>query len=98
MVSDLLFAESDPVDESRETTALMPKPAFAGGALTADTPIREGVLEIPGPWVLHHRGELPGARIAWRLTGPAHAPLVCAIGGIWCDRRLFEPADPRRGC
>lgn len=86
------------MDESRETTAVMPKPAFAGGPSTTDTPITEGVLEIPGPWVLHHRGQLPGARIAWRLTGPRHAPLVCAMGGIWCDRRLFEPSDVRRGC
>jgi len=86
------------LDESREPTAVMPKPVFAGAASPADTPVTEGVLEIPGPWVLHHRAELPSARIAWRMTGPANTPLVCAMGGIWCDRRLFDPADARRGC
>jgi homoserine O-acetyltransferase len=58
----------------------------------------EGVLEVLGPWVLHHRGQLDGARIAWRLTGPADAPLVCAVGGIWSDRRLFDTANARQGC
>ena len=86
------------MDDSREPTAVMPKPAFAGGASSADTPVTEGVIEIAGPWTLYHRGQLPGARIAWRLTGPEDAPLVCAMGGIWCDRRLFDPGDVRRGC
>jgi homoserine O-acetyltransferase/O-succinyltransferase len=81
-----------------EPTAVMPKPAFAGEAAAADIPLTEGVVEIPGPWLLHHRGQLPGARIAWRLTGPEGAPIVCAMGGIWSDRRLFDPADARRGC
>lgn len=86
------------MDDSREPTAVMPRPAFAGGVSLPDSSVTEGILEIPGPWVLHHRGQLPGARIAWRLTGPTDAPLVCAMGGIWCDRRLFDTADPRRGC
>lgn len=86
------------MDDSLEPTALMPKPTMGGGASFPRIPVAEGVLEIPGPWVLHHRGELPNARIAWRLTGPSDAPLVCAMGGIWCDRRLFDPADGRRGC
>ena len=86
------------MDDSREPTAVMPKPVFAAGALPSDGAVTEGVLEIPGPWVLHHRGQLTGARIAWRLTGPTDAPLVCAMGGIWCDRRLFDPADARQGC
>lgn len=85
--------------DDREPTAVMPKPALAGGAsLFSDTPVTEGVVEIAGPWILHHRGELAGARIAWRLTGPQDAPLVCAMGGIWSDRRLFEPGGARRGC
>ncbi len=85
------------MDDSRDT-AVMPKPAFAAGALSSDGPVKEGVLEIPGPWILHHQGQLPSARIAWRLTGPENAPLVCAMGGIWSDRQLFDPADARRGC
>jgi homoserine O-acetyltransferase len=76
----------------------MPKPAFAEGSSQAKTEVSEGVLEIPGEWILHHRGRLIDARIAWRLTGPADAPLVCAMGGIWCDRRLFDPEHPGKGC
>jgi len=86
------------VDDSREPTAVMPKPVFAGGAPSADTPVTEGVIEIPGPWTLHHRGQLPAARVAWRVTGPQDAPLICAMGGIWSDRRLFDAGDARRGC
>lgn len=61
-------------------------------------PLREGTLEIEGEWPLHHGGRLHNVRIAWRLTGPQNAPIVCALGGIWCDRALFDPQDPRRGC
>lgn len=60
--------------------------------------VKEGVLEVPGEWMLHHGGRLPGARVAWRLAGAPGAPLVCAMGGIWCDRRLFDPEDPAKGC
>lgn len=86
------------MEDSREPTAIMPKPAFGGGASPADSVVTEGVLEIQGAWTLHHQGQLPGARIAWRLTGAASAPLVCAMGGIWGDRRLFEFGDTRAGC
>ena len=60
--------------------------------------LREGVLEVAGEWQLHHGGSLRDAHLAWRLTGAADAPLVCAMGGVWCDRRLYEPDDPRQGC
>ena len=42
-------------DSSTEPTAVMPKPAFAEGSSQAKTEVREGVLEIPGEWLLHHR-------------------------------------------
>ena len=58
----------------------------------------EGLLELPGPFRLQHNAQLANVRVAWRLTGAADAPVVCALGGIWCDRRLFEPDDPRAGC
>ena len=61
-------------------------------------PIREGTLQLEGEWPLHHGGRLRDVRIAWRLTGSKEAPIVCALGGIWCDRELFDPHDPRRGC
>ena len=61
-------------------------------------PVSEGVLELPDVWALHHGGVLRDVRLAWRLSGVPDAPLVCAMGGVWCDRRLYEPDDPRRGC
>ena len=85
-------------DNSNEPTAVMPKPAFAGGLEQAKTAWIEGVLEVPGEWILHHRGRLTDSRIAWRLTSPEDAPLVCAMGGIWCDRRLVDPEHAHRGC
>src|SRR5581483_9317918 len=51
--------------------------------------VREGILDVPGDIVLHHGGRLPGIRIAWRLAGPANAPVVCALGGISANRRVF---------
>ena len=56
-------------------------------------PVREGVLDVPGPVRLYHRGELAGLRLAWRLTGPANAPVVCALGGISAHRRVCLTED-----
>lgn len=70
-----------------------PSPAEHAGA-----PLVEGVLAIPGEWTLHHGGKLRDVRLAWRLAGAPAAPLVCAMGGVWCDRRLYEPGGTRRGC
>lgn len=81
-----------------EPTAVMQRPTFAGGQSQLDIPFTEGVLDGQGEWLLHHGGRLTDGRVAWRLTGPEDAPVVCAMGGIWCDRRLFDIADPRRGC
>ncbi|MBW4052622.1 MAG: homoserine O-succinyltransferase [Proteobacteria bacterium] len=67
-------------------------------AFHSNLPVTEGVLELPGDWALHHGGRLDGGRIAWRLAGPQSAPVVCALGGIWCDRFVFDPQDPQRGC
>jgi homoserine O-acetyltransferase/O-succinyltransferase len=55
--------------------------------------VREGVLEVPGSHTLHHGGRLEGMRIAWRLVGPAHAPVVCALGGISAHRRAAHADD-----
>lgn len=60
--------------------------------------VQEGVVEVSGEWALHHGGRLRDVRLAWRLAGAPDAPLVCAMGGVWCDRRLYEPGDPQRGC
>ncbi|GMU68725.1 MAG: homoserine O-acetyltransferase [Steroidobacteraceae bacterium] len=51
--------------------------------------VREGLLEVAGEVTLHHGGRLPSARIAWRMEGPAAAPVVVALGGISAGRRVF---------
>lgn len=48
----------------------------------------EGVLRLAAPFKLHHGGVLDDARLAWRLVGPAGAPIVLAIGGISGHRRM----------
>jgi len=70
--------ESVPVRRSAASRA--PVPALE--------PVREGVLEVPGEIALHHGGRLDGMRIAWRVVGPANAPVVCALGGISAHRRV----------
>jgi homoserine O-acetyltransferase len=62
----------------------------------ADPAVREGVLEIPGEMALHHGGRLSGVRLAWRMVGPANAPVVCALGGISANRRVCLSDEPRR--
>jgi len=64
---------------------------------TADATVREGVLEVPGGIALYHGDALPSLRIAWRLVGPANAPVVCALGGISANRRVCLTEEPRQG-
>ena len=56
----------------------------------------DGILELPSPWSLHHGGRLDAARIAYRLEGPACAPVVAALGGISAHRRVS--GDAAAGC
>ena len=59
--------------------------------------VREGMLDVPSEVALYHGGRLTGIRIAWRLAGPANAPVVCALGGISATRRVFVTEDPKQG-
>ncbi|HTU65407.1 MAG TPA: homoserine O-succinyltransferase [Steroidobacteraceae bacterium] len=59
--------------------------------------VREGVLAIPGELKLHFGGTLDSVSIAWRLVGPAGAPVVVTIGGISASRRVWIPDEPRGG-
>src|SRR5581483_2813251 len=59
--------------------------------------VREGILEVPGEVSLYHGGRLSGIHIAWRLVGPANAPVVCALGGISANRRVFCTEEPKQG-
>lgn len=63
----------------------------------ADMTLREGILEVPGEFTLHHGGSLPGVSIAWRLVGPANTPVICALGGISAHRRVYCAEDARLG-
>jgi len=56
---------------------------------------RDGVWQVPHDLDLFHGGRLEAPRIAWRLVGPADAPMVCALGGISADRRVCLTDDPR---
>ena len=59
--------------------------------------VREGILDVPGEVSLYHGGRLTGIRVAWRLVGPANAPVVCALGGISANRRVFDSEEPQKG-
>ncbi|MEZ5475603.1 MAG: homoserine O-succinyltransferase [Steroidobacteraceae bacterium] len=58
---------------------------------------REDTLEVPGEVRLHHGGVLTGVSLAWRMVGPAAAPIVVALGGISANRRVCVPQEPRAG-
>jgi homoserine O-acetyltransferase/O-succinyltransferase len=55
---------------------------------------RAGILEIPGPLELHFGGQLTDVRIAWRLVGPANAPVIAALGGISAGRHVTGAEPP----
>jgi homoserine O-acetyltransferase/O-succinyltransferase len=58
--------------------------------------VREGILELPGEISLYHGGKLAGMHVAWRIVGPANAPVVCALGGISANRRVCLTEDQRQ--
>lgn len=58
---------------------------------------REGVLEIPGSMTLSHGGALDSVRIAYCVTGPAHGPVVAALGGISAGRYVAASAAGNPG-
>jgi homoserine O-acetyltransferase len=64
---------------------------------TGTPQVREGVLAVPGELKLHFGGSLDSVSIAWRLSGPAGAPVVVALGGISASRRVYLPDEPRGG-
>ena len=56
-------------------------------------PASEGVLGLERSLALHFGGRLESARVAWRLIGPAGAPVVLAMGGISAHRRVCAEDD-----
>ncbi|MDY0067452.1 MAG: homoserine O-succinyltransferase [Steroidobacteraceae bacterium] len=75
---------SQPVPES--------EPCGDEASSPASCPVREGVLESSEPLALHFGGRLDGLRVAWRLYGPADAPVVAALGGISAGRHVADVA------
>ena len=64
---------------STEPTQTKPAPGAAAAP-------RDEVLALADSWPLHHGDPLPSARIAYRLTGPAGAPVIAVLGGISAHR------------
>jgi len=92
-------AQVEPLSTLRPTQS--PNPSQDKGSdkhAPCETPtVREGTLEVPGSISLYHGGTLDGMHIAWRLVGPANAPIVCALGGISANRRVCVTENPREG-
>jgi homoserine O-acetyltransferase len=69
-------------------------PEFAASPLNASPDgekALEAIVAMPSPWTLHHGDVLKNARVAYRLTGPAGAPVVAALGGISAHRVVAGP-------
>lgn len=62
----------------------------------ARTVVRHGLLGIPR-LRFHLDGRQERVVVAWRLVGPAGAPVVAALGGISAGRTACDPGDPARG-
>jgi homoserine O-acetyltransferase/O-succinyltransferase len=88
--------ESLPVTQRHSVSSAVVPAANTLVALATDITIREGTFDVPGEMALHHGGKLSNIRIAWRLVGPATAPVVCALGGISGGRRVCLADDPRQ--
>jgi homoserine O-acetyltransferase len=65
-------------------------------ASSQDVVAHEGVLEMRDGMSLYHGGRLANVHIAWRIVGPANAPVVCALGGISANRRVCTTEDARQ--
>jgi len=83
------------VRTGRAVAARAVDPVLARGPAADDAIGQEGVFEMPGEMALHYGGRLSNVHVAWRLVGPAHAPVVCALGGISANRYVCTTEDPR---
>jgi homoserine O-acetyltransferase len=83
-------ARKSPMPDS--TARALPQP----GCAPSRPVLRQGLLGLPR-FRLHHGGEFRQASVAWRLVGPAGAPVVAALGGISAHRLVWEPEAPGAG-
>ena len=60
----------------------------------SDICVAQGELTLPDALPLHFGGVLPAAKIAWRLEGAAHRPVVLVLGGISAGRYVVATTDP----
>jgi len=74
------------------TARALPLPGYA----PARPVLRQGLLGLPR-FRPHHGGEFRHASVAWRLIGPAGAPVVAALGGISAHRLVWDPELPESG-
>jgi homoserine O-acetyltransferase len=56
----------------------------------------EGIATLTTDLSLHFGGSLSSVRVAWRLAGPAGAPVVAVLGGISAGRQVFA-SPPEQG-
>jgi len=59
--------------------------------------VTSGVLHVPGLLPLHYGDKLADVHVAWRLAGPAGAPVVAALGGISANRQVYPEAPGASG-
>jgi len=71
--------------------------AHLANPIVPPTPVREGILQLDQPLALHHGGRLDGVRVAWRITGIPHGPLVAALGGISAGRAVADIGTSEKG-
>lgn len=88
--------ESLPLTQRHSVSSAVVPAANPLVALATDITVREGVLEVPGEFQLYHGSKLSNIQIAWRLVGPASAPVVCAMGGISGGRHVCLAKDARQ--
>ncbi|MBM4198675.1 MAG: homoserine O-succinyltransferase [Gammaproteobacteria bacterium] len=89
---DTIRAENPrPVD----TAGVTDVPTVRRDGVVRAVNLREGIIDIPGGLRLHHGARLEAARLGWRMTGPAAAPIVVVLGGISGHRTVFT-LDPAR--
>jgi homoserine O-acetyltransferase len=65
-------------------------PALAAGTARAPGQVLDGTSVLPDGLSLEHGGRLGHVEIAWRLVGPAGAPLVAVLGGISATRAVVD--------
>ncbi len=75
---------------AREVSDHSVKPSHAGVPSKSSAAV-DAVLELPAAWPLHHGDTLLEPRVAYRLIGPAGAPVVAVLGGISAHRFLTAP-------